>query len=300
MTLRHLRVFIAVAECGSMSGAAQQLYIAQPSVSQAIAELEQHYGCKLFERLSRRLFITPAGEELLGYARHIVSLFGEMEQQLRLASESPALRVGATLTVGTCVLGDILADMRRTLPALRAAVRVANTAEIAHALLRCELDVGLVEGAVTDPDLVCVPVIRDELVLVTAPDHPFAARPSVTLAEVSQQNLILREKGSGTRALFERRLLDAELPVREGWVCASTEAIKNAVAAGSGITVISRRLVERELREHLLAQVPIRDCRFLRDFCLVQHKDKYRSHALEVFEACCRRYPDQQYTPDQA
>lgn len=98
MTLRHLRFFVTVAKCGKMSTAAQQLFIAQSSVSQTIIELENHYGFKLFERLSRKLYITPMGEQLLTYAQHILALFDEMETQMKTRSERAGLRIGATIS----------------------------------------------------------------------------------------------------------------------------------------------------------------------------------------------------------
>ena len=108
MTIRHLRIFIAVAETGKMGLAAKQLYIAQPTVSQVISDMEKSYGVKLFERLSKKLYITPQGDRLVAYARHIVSLFDEMERSMRNSSAQVLLRVGATITVGACVLSPII------------------------------------------------------------------------------------------------------------------------------------------------------------------------------------------------
>ena len=108
MTLRNLRIFLAVADCGSMSEAAKKMHIAQPSVSGTISEIEEQYQVRLFERLGRRLYITPTGEQLCEYARHILSAFDSMEQRLRNADDTDMLRIGATVTVGTCILGDVL------------------------------------------------------------------------------------------------------------------------------------------------------------------------------------------------
>ncbi len=100
MTLRNLRIFLAVADCGSMSEAAKKMHIAQPSVSGTIGEIEEQYGVRLFERLGRRLYITPTGTQLCEYARHILSMYDAMELRLRNADETDMLRVGATVTVG--------------------------------------------------------------------------------------------------------------------------------------------------------------------------------------------------------
>ena len=168
MTFRHLKIFIAVAQTGSMSAAARELYIAQPTVSQVIAEIENEYGIRLFERLSRRLYITREGRQLLDYARHITALFEEMERDLHYASRNRTLRVGATITVGSCVLPALVARFEAENPSDTVEVLVDNTRVIEEKILSSELDFGLVEGDVTEPDLLSRPVLRDELVLICA------------------------------------------------------------------------------------------------------------------------------------
>ena len=145
MTIRHLRIFIAVAETGKMGLAAKQLYIAQPTVSQVISDMEKSYGVKLFERLSKKLYITPQGERLLSYARHIVSLFDEMERSMRNSSAQVLLRVGATITVGSCVLSPIIRRYEELFPLSQVQVFVDNTRLIEEMLLESQLDVALVE-----------------------------------------------------------------------------------------------------------------------------------------------------------
>ena len=116
MTLRNMRIFLAVADFGSMSEAAKQLDIAQPSVSGTIAEIEDQYGVRLFERLGRKLYITQTGKQLEEYSRHILSMFDSMEQELKNAKETIALQIGATLTVGTCVMCGLLQEFRKRCP----------------------------------------------------------------------------------------------------------------------------------------------------------------------------------------
>lgn len=157
MTFRHLKIFIAVAQTGSMSAAARELYIAQPTVSQVIAEIENEYGIRLFERLSRRLYITREGRQLLDYARHITALFEEMERDLHYASRNRTLRVGATITVGSCVLPALVARFEAENPSDTVEVLVDNTRVIEEKILSSELDFGLVEGDVTEADLLSRP-----------------------------------------------------------------------------------------------------------------------------------------------
>lgn len=289
MTIRHLRIFIAVAETGKMGLAAKQLYIAQPTVSQVIADMEKSYGVKLFERLSKKLYITPQGERLLSYARHIVSLFDEMERSMRNSSAQVLLRVGATITVGACVLSPIIRRYEELFPLSQVQVFVDNTRLIEEMLLESQLDVALVEGSVESPDLCTLPVIEDELVLACAPDHPFAFRETLHPEELEGQNFVLREKGSGTRALFEDYLHARQIEVCPKWVCHSADSILSAVEAGQGLTVISRLLAQPRAAEGRLRLLRLADARLTRSFRLVYHKNKYLSEPLRHLMDCMQQ-----------
>lgn len=290
MTIRHLKVLIAVADCGKMSLAAEKLFIAQPTVSQAVSEIEQHYGVKLFERLSRKLYLTPDGERLLGYARHIVASFEEMELELQYAGQHPYLKIGATITVGACILPGLLGYFEAQCTPCVADAYIDNTRVIEEMLLKSELDIGLVEGRVKSPDLIARPVMEDELVLVCAPEHPLAGRESVRAEELQNQSFILREPGSGTRELFEQYLSDTGVTIHKKWICHSAEAIKNAVIGGQGLSVLSRRLVCEEVQKKKLCQIPFSDVRLTRPFCLIYHKNKFISPAIRRFLDCTWRY----------
>lgn len=284
MTIRHLKIFIAVADTGKMSLAAKRLYIAQPTVSQVIAEIEETYGVCLFERLSKKLYITEAGERLLRYARHIVSLFDEMERSLRNSANQVQLRVGATITVGSCVLTRLIRQFEKEHPLIQIQVVVDNTHIIEEMLLESALDLGLVEGSIHSPDLVVQPVIQDELVLVCGEGHPFAARESIDAEELEGQPFILREEGSGTRALLEDFLKAHDITIHPKWICYSSDSILQAVAGEQGLTVISRMLVDQAAQggRLRLQAVPVRNASFSRYFSLVTHKDKFQSSPLRM------------------
>lgn len=287
MTIRHLKIFIAVADAGKMSGAAEQLYVAQPTVSQAIAELESWYNVRLFERLKRKLFITSEGEKLLSYARHIVRLFDEMESGMRQAGQAPVLAIGATVTVGTCFIGPLVARWQSMEDGRRARVCVDNTTNIERKILRNELDVAVVEGAIESDDLVAQPVSKDEMVFIAPISHPLAGQ-RVALHELKGEPFIPREGGSGTREIFVRMMRERQLSFHEAWTCNNSEAIKNAVMEGHGVSLISNLLVEKELREGRMGCIQVSDVPpILRHFRLIRHKDKYLSPALNSFIALC-------------
>jgi DNA-binding transcriptional LysR family regulator len=282
MTIRHLRLFIAVAETGTMRRAAEQFYISQPSVSQAIAELEEHYGVRLFERLNRKLYITPYGQQLLEMAKGVVREFDRLEKTMLQSAKTPILQFGATVTVGTSLAGKIAAEFKARCPAVSLRVWVDNTAAIEQKLLSGELDAALVEGEVKSPDLTVTPAADDYLCLVCGNGHPFADRTGVGVRELAGESFILREEGSGTRERFVRFMEAAGVPLQIGWVSTNSEAIKNAVIQNLGLSVISLRLVEQEVRDGKLHIVRMENDNgfFKRNFSLVLHKNKFITPAL--------------------
>lgn len=288
MTLRNMRIFLAVADFGSMSEAAKQLDIAQPSVSGTIAEIEEQYGIRLFERLGRKLYITQTGKQLEEYSRHILSMFDSMEQELRNAKETVTLQIGATLTVGTCVMCDLLREFRRCCPGASPQVHVYNTKRIEQMLLRSELDVAIVEGQIESKDLKTQIIMYDPLVLIASAEHnPFEGRDSVRRRDLCEIPFVMREAGSGTRALLEHAMGD--LPIQESWTCSSSEAILNAVESGFGCAVISYRLARERLAQKRLVQIPVEDAQLRRAFSLVWHKNKYMSETMEQFLQLCSK-----------
>ena len=280
LTIRHLQIFIAVADTGTMSLAAKQLYISQPTVSQVISEMESSYGVRLFERLSRRLYITDTGKQLLKYARHIVASFEEMERGLHDASEHPILRIGATITVGSCILTGIIRRFETKSPQIQVQAYVDNTRSIVKMILESELDLALVEGVVSEEDIVVQAMIDDELVLVCGMQHPFAKKQGCIAEELQGQAFILREEGSGTRARFEGYLNAHGVEIFPKWVCHSSDSILKAVEGGQGLSVLSKLLAEPSIRSGKLHQISLSDARLTRFFSLIYHKNKFLSEPL--------------------
>lgn len=289
MTIRHLTIFIEVADCGKMSLAAKNLYISQPSVSQAISQIENSYGIKLFERLSKKLYITKSGTQLLSYARHIVSLYNEMEENIKNTSNT-LLKIGGTVTVGTCVMSDIINRFNVKYPTIHTQVVINNTSIIESKILNNGLDIGLVEGKTKSKDIICFPVIKDKLVLICNKTNPFTNRNNIHLSELNNQPFILREKGSGTRELFENYMKNAGFVIQEKWVCNNSESIKQAVIAGHGLSVISERLVKDEISADKLQIVKINNVEFNRNFSVIYHKNKYLSQYLNKFIEILKSY----------
>ena len=290
MTLRHLQIFVEVAETGKMSEAANHLFISQSSISQAIGDMESYYSTVLFERLSKKLYITPAGEKLLQYAKQILLLYQNMEDFLNNGKTIKKLRIGATFTVGTYLMSPLIQQFNVINPSIDTEVVVEKTAALERMLLDGKLDVALVEGTINKTDLLSFPVINDELFLICSPSHPFYQKDSVRLEELKDQPFILRERGSKTRMIFEQYLLEKNIPIHEKWICNNSEAIKYAVTSGQGLGVLSEKAIQEECQKGRLKIIPIQNVHMTRKFSIVYHKSKYLYGALTDFINICENY----------
>jgi DNA-binding transcriptional LysR family regulator len=298
MTLRHLKVFLCVCDEGNMTVAAEKLHIAQPSVSQTIAELEKFYQVKLFERLGRKLYITIAGQKLITYAQHIINLNKEAADVMREINHHGVIRMGASITVGTCILNDIIGQSINNNPQVKIFSTVNNTKIIEGMLLVDQLDVGLVEGKIHSPEIVHAPFMADELVLVSSVSHPLGKKGIVKPAELDNREFIIREEGSGTRELFESVMASNGINWQVAGVYNNAEAIKNTVAMGLGISVMSKMAVQKEVTRHELAIVQIEGINFKRQFVIAYHKNKYISPALQQLISLCIDYGISQAVAD--
>ena len=284
MTIRHIRMFVTVADQGGMSAAAKELHVSQPTVSQAIAELEKYYGVKLFERLSQRLYITKEGELMLSFSRHILDSFDRMEEAMDLTAEKSVLKLGCSVTVGTCLIHDILDKVKEKMPNLQVLVTVTNSSDIEQAILTNEVDLGIVEGIIKSEELLTTPICEDELVLVCGKEHPLAKAGKVTASMLQGQNYVSRESGSAERNQLEKKLEEQGIQFVRSFCSTNTEAIKNAVIRGRGIAVLSRRMVEKELATGDIVVLSLDGVRATRNINLVIHKNKYISKGIKLFQ----------------
>lgn len=290
MTLRHLTIFMAVVDAGGMNKAAKKLHLSQPSISLAIAELEEHYGVKLFERLSQRLYLTKDGELLLSFSRHILDSYKQMEDMMNQSVEKTQIQIGCSISIGTCLINDILDEIERVLPQCEFHVKVMNSSEVEQALLTNQIDIGLIEGVVVDECLTSIPMCKDELVIVCGKKHPFANKKEMTLESLHGQNYVSRESGSTERNQYEQFLEQNGIELNRIFCSTNTEAIKNAVIHGRGIAIFSKRMIDKEVEDGRLIVLPIEGVRVIRDFHFVIHKNKYMSKALQIIQDICIQY----------
>ena len=287
MNYNHLMIFLAVAEEGSVSRGAERLCISQPAVSKQLGLLEASLRASLFERLPRGVRLTEAGSLLLGYARRLSALEHEAERMMAelhgLARGT--LTVGASLTVGAYLLPETLAEYGRRYPGIALTLEIANTEVIQQMLREGRLDIALTEGFAEDPELDVAVFAEDELAAIAPPGHPLLAGSPVTAEQFCRQPLILREPGSGTRAVFERALAERGLTATPLMSLGSTEAIKRAVAAGAGLAVVSRLALALELETGRLALLPLSDLSLRRPLHRLTRRGASESRAANAFRA---------------
>lgn len=287
MTLRSLQIFVAVAECGNMTKAAEKLFISQPSVSLAISDIEREYDVTLFNRNAGKIQLTHTGRKVLEYARKILSLELDMEKCMRHEAENYCIRVGATITVGATIIGPVIAKMKESIPKVNYHVNVANTHIIEKMLLDGEVDVAVVEGEISNPNLEVRSFLNEHLVLICPPTHPFATRESINISELADVPLLLREEGSGTRKQFDNAMEQNNVEPIVRWSSYSFGALIDAVENDLGVAVISGLLARKNQKNNNYHICNIEGDDLSRAFKLIYHKDKYISHILSKFTEIC-------------
>ncbi|HEY6409597.1 MAG TPA: LysR family transcriptional regulator, partial [Ktedonobacteraceae bacterium] len=258
LTFRQLRVFCTVARLLSYTRAAEELGCQQPTVSALVAELARATQLTLLEQRGKRLALTDEGRELYAHAQQVVTAADEAwwamaEQRGGAKSERVPLRVAADTTVGTYVLPRLLGAFHRRHPGIALHLRIANRADVRTRLLAGEVELVIAGRPPLVDGLVAEPFLANLLVAVAYPGHVLVGHSQVPLARLAEEVFLLREVGSGTRAAVEELFEVAGAPLKVGMVLGHVEAIKQAVAAGLGVSVLSELAVKREVQYGTLA-----------------------------------------------
>lgn len=288
MDIRRLEVFCKVVESKSFTRAADAVHLSQPSVSEHIRVLEETVGDKLLDRLGREAQVTGAGQVLYRYARRIIQLRDEALQAVRSygGQLSGTLRLGASTIPGAYLLPQRLEAFQAKVPGTKVMLRISGTSRIVDEVLQGELELGLIGALWKDAALICHPYCADQLVLTVAPSHPWAQRREVDVHELSGETFILRERGSGTRMVMTQALAEHGLEVDKLDLCAemgSTEAVRQGVKAGLGISILSSLAVAEDVRLGTLVSVALAGVTIERPFYLVQRKNRQISPLGQAF-----------------
>lgn len=282
---RQLEVFSAIAAAGSVRAAADQLGLTQPAASMALAELERLLGAPLFDRQQRRLKLNEHGRALLPRAREIVERLRELGSA---AEPGGALAVGASNTIGNYLVGDLLGGFVAGFPRVQLSLRVANSQQILAGVVDCSLDIGCIEAPVVHADVELIPWRHDELRICVRPDHPLARRRRLRAEHLAGQRWILRERGSGTRTVFEQASRDRLGPLDVALELGQSEAIKQAVIAGLGIACLPSAAIADAVASGRLVALHTPFLVLTRTLALALHRTRYRGTTLRAFLESCR------------
>ena len=253
LTIHQLRVFCTVARLLSYTRAAEELGCRQPTVSTMVADLERAMQLTLFEQRGKHLTLTDEGRELYAHAQQVVSSADEAwwameERRGSMATVIRPLRVAADTTVGTYVLPHLLGAFHQQHPSVALQLNIANRASVRATLLTGEVDLVIAGRPPEVEGLVAEPFLSNPLVVVASPEHILAGQSRITLARLSKEVFLQREEVSGTRSAVEEVFEIAGIPLKVGMVLGHVEAIKQAVAAGLGVSVLSALAVKREVQ----------------------------------------------------
>lgn len=286
ISLRQLQVFIEAARFENVSRAAQALSMSQSAASSALLELEKAFACQLFDRIGKSLHLNSLGRGLLPMAEGLLGQAADIEAYLAGRQLAP-LRVAATLTIGNYLATLIVAEYMRRHPAAEIGLHVANTDAVVAGLLDYSCDLALIEGEISHPDLIVEPWLSDELVIFCAPTHPLAALPSIDDQQLTTESWILRERGSGTRSLFDRVVARRLGNIRPRLELEHTEAIKRAVESGLGIGCLSRLALREAFRRGSLCEIRTAQFDLGRQFYFARRRRGHESTAQQDFRTIC-------------
>ena len=289
ITLRQLEIFRAIAADGSTAAAAHRLPLSQSATSAGLNQLERALGVRLFDRVGKRLALNADGKAMLPKALGILDNVRQLESEASRPSVFE-LRIHASTTIGNYLVPRILAGFRRECPEGRVEARIGNTLEVVHAVEDFSADLGLIEGPCHETGILTTPWIRDELVVVAAPQHPLARaarRRPLTIAQLAGGPWLLREEGSGTREAVDRALLPHFASFGEARILGSSEAIKNAAAFGLGVSCLSHWVVADVVQARRLVVLDTRLPPLERRLSIIRHREKTLSAGLRRFIAHC-------------
>lgn len=289
MNLGQLETFIITVEKGTLSAAAEELHLTQPAVSKQLKALEEFFGARLLDRSGREVRLTEGGRIFYRRAREILRLWEQLRRELAEANNlvRGELLLGASTIPGHYVLPRLLGSFKAKYPQVEIKLEIAASEEIIKRILEGEIELGVVGAEERKRGLVYQRLVEDELILIVPPDHPWAGRPAIRVADLAEASWVWRKEGSGTRRVAEEHLKAAGCAFPSAKVVAelgSTEAIVNAVEAGLGVSLVSRWAAEKSLRLGRIAAVPLEGVNLKRYLYLVRRTRELTPAALAFIE----------------
>ena len=286
MNFNQLKAFYYTVKCGSLSAAAEALYITQPAVTKQIQQLHATYGIKLLNRFGKKMVLTDAGEVLYDFASKIFEAEIQAEEILRdfQQRKSGRIRIHASESFGAYYLPFMVNLFRKKYPTpIQISVNIFPNPVVIENTAKLETDLGFVSYPLEHKKLLVREVLEDRLVLIAPPSHPLSRKKVLQPRHLEGQPIIMHEKGSGTRDIIDAFLRNNNLSVSISLELSNNEAIKRAVEQGMGLSLISEHVVREEIHGKKLKAIPFADPSLKRKFYLIHHKDKYLSQPLQIF-----------------
>jgi len=283
MDFDQLEIFLEVARLSSFSRAAEKRFRTQPAISSQIRALEEEVGARLLDRSGGRVSLTVAGKLFFKYAEDTLEEKKSILTAIAETEHVPRGQIVVAANEGTClhILPEVFAQFKRNYPDVAVSIKRADYAKILESVSDLSVDFGVVSLPVTDNRLQCVPVHRDELVVITPPGHPLTAKQEVTVAEVAEYRLVVPKAGH-TRDALDTLFYDRHLKPRYAMELDSSELLKRFVAADVGVGFIARSNIQEDIRANALGALTISDAQIRRDLALVFRKDRSLSRAAKA------------------
>jgi DNA-binding transcriptional LysR family regulator len=287
-SFRELEIFCEVVKLGSFSKAAEAVFLVQASVSERIASLEKKIGTRLLDRMGRKVIPTAAGELLHKHATLLIEMkeTARLEMEKFLGLEQGEISMGGSTIPGEYILPALISKFNKKYPYLSVKLKISDSSDIEKRVLAGQLELGVIGSKSTHPNILSQQLWEDELVLAVPVDHPFARRKSVSLKKLRETPFILREEGSGTLKILEVYLRDFgedstnafQVSARFG----SSTAVKEGIKSGLGLSILSARAIETELKAGLLRALKIKGLSISRNFFLIRNKQRIASPSCQA------------------
>ncbi|MDI6786176.1 MAG: selenium metabolism-associated LysR family transcriptional regulator [bacterium] len=293
-TIRQLKIFVATIENRNFSDTSKKLGLTQATVGFQIRLLEEYFKIKLFDRFPRKLTLTKEGEVLYNYAQKIIEQIKQCKNEIEELSnlEQGSLIIGASTIPGEYLIPQRIKHFKQKYPRISISIKITDSAEIIESVLSNKYDLGVVGKKINHRDLDFYEFVEDEIVLIVYPNHKWAKQDCISVNELKREPFLIREEGSGTRATIEESLLNNKVSLNDLNIVmelGTSEALKNAVCAGIGISLVSKHAIEKELKLGLLKIIQVKDLFIKRHIYIVCHNKRTFSKALDIFSKSLRK-----------
>ncbi|ANZ97845.1 hypothetical protein BFC20_09140 [Brochothrix thermosphacta] len=274
MNLRHLMIFKQVAKDGSVTVAANNLLLSQPAVSRAIKEFEKELGLELFDRISGKIYINQSGKIILTKAEKVLMLIDDIGDLSHKLAQQKNLRMGATITIASTLMSQIIKMHERNYPENKVTVLVDNPTDIERKILNNELDLALVEGVSSEKEISTMTLSEYDLCFICSVNNPLAKQESVTIDDVLKERLLLREKGSAVRDTFDNYLAMRNISPEAVWTSVNSPSLVQAVSENLGVSILAADIVRNVRTKEDIKELNIENFKLTNSIGIIYRTDK--------------------------